>query len=200
MATMMQKAAVCPVRASRRGCLVVCQATERHVASRRAMLGISLLPALLYAPKALALIPDEEDEDLVEKAKANRRARLAQQRGVTRDFMTSENLKDVRLEQELVPVQKAVYKLAKSGSQLESGDLKGAANTLSEDWVAEFTSVASTVSGTDAAGKLSSAIQGVQTAAASGDAAASKRQFVSLVSDLQSWASTTGLASSLKGL
>ena len=123
-----------------------------------------------------------------------------QQRGVTREFLTSENLKGVSSEQELVPVQKAVYKLAKSGSQLESGDLKGAASTLAEAWVAEFTTVASTVSGTDAAGKLVSAIKGVQSAAAAGDAASSKRQFVTLVSDLQSWASATGLACGLKGL
>lgn len=164
---------------------------------------VALFLLLLYASRCILILSfpaDEENEELVEKAKANRRARLAQQRGVTRDFMTSENLKDVRLEQELMPVQKAVYKLAKSGSQLESGDLKGAARTLSESWVADFATVASTLSGTDVAGKLSSAIQGVQAAAAAGDADVSKRQFVSLVSDLQSWASTTGLASGLKGL
>ncbi|GLC40988.1 hypothetical protein PLESTB_000954800 [Pleodorina starrii] len=200
MSVIAQKATVFRARASRHGCLVVCQATERPVASRRAVLGVALLPALVYAPKALALIPDEDDEDLVEKAKANRRARLAQQRGVTREFMTAENLKDARLEQELVSVQKAVYKLSKSGSQLESGDLKAAASTLSESWVAEFTAVASTISGTDAAGKLSSAIQDVKAAAAAGDSASSKRQFTSLVSDLQSWASATGLAGSLRGL
>ncbi|PNW81686.1 hypothetical protein CHLRE_06g256250v5 [Chlamydomonas reinhardtii] len=196
MALMMQKVAA-PV--SRRGMKVVAQATP-NTASRRAILGVALLPALMYAPKALALIPDEEDEDLVEKAKANRRARLAQQRGVTRDFMASENLTDRRLEQELVPVQKAVYKLAKSGSQLESGDLKGAASTLSESWVGDFSTVASTVSGSTTAGKLVEAIKSVQAAAAKGDAAGSKRAYVSLVSDLQSWADASGLATSLKGL
>ncbi len=97
-------------------------------------------------------------------------------------------------------MQKAVYKLAKSGGQLEAGDLKGAAGTLSEPWVTELSSVAATLSGADTAGKLTSAIQSVQSAAAKGDAKASKQQFVSLVAEVQSWASATGLASSLKGL
>ncbi len=135
----------------------------------------------------------------MEKAKANRRARLAQQRGVTREFMSSENLKDARLEKELVPLQKGIYKLAKSGSQLDAGDLKGAASTLAESWVADFTSTATTISGSDA-DKLAAGIKGVQSAAASGDAKGSKRAFVTLVSDVKSWASEAGLASSLKGL
>ncbi|GLI62927.1 hypothetical protein VaNZ11_005778 [Volvox africanus] len=200
MSAIMHKAAVCPVRSSRRGCLVVCQATERPVASRRAILGVTLLPALVYTPMALALIPDEEDEDLVEKAKANRRARLAQQRGVTRNFMASENLKDIPLEQKLVPVQKAVYQLAKAGSQLESGDLKGAANTLTGAWLGDLSLVASTISNNDAAEKLTDSIKATQSAASSGDVKAAKREFISAAQGLTDWASATGLASSLKGL
>ncbi|KXZ55362.1 hypothetical protein GPECTOR_3g491 [Gonium pectorale] len=163
-------------------------------------MGAALLPALLYPNKAFALLPDEEDEDQVAKAKANRRARLAQQRGVTRDFMASENLKDVRLEKELVPVQKAIYNLAKSGAELEAGDVKGAASTLSGPWVAEFSSVSATVSGKDVSAKLTDAIKGVQAAAAAGDLNGSKRLFIILVSDLDTWVEEAGLSSSLKGL
>lgn len=62
--------------------------------------------------------PDEEDEELVEKAKANRKARLAQQQTTTRQFIKSEGLNDVKLDKELVPIQRAVLKLAKSGAQV----------------------------------------------------------------------------------
>ncbi|KAG2492614.1 hypothetical protein HYH03_009030 [Edaphochlamys debaryana] len=195
MALIMQKACAARLVARSR---TVCQAGSS--ASRRAILGVALLPALVYAPKSLAMILDEDDDDLVEKAKANRRARLAQQKGVTSDFLREENLRDARLERELVPVQKAVYKLAKSGSQLEAGDLSGAASTLSESWVAELGTVATALSGADEAGKLTSAIRSVQSSAAAGDASGSKRQFVALVGSLQSWAASTGLAGGLKGL
>ncbi len=54
MALMMQKVASAPVR----GQTVIARAAP-NAASRRAILGVALLPALVYAPKALALIPGE---------------------------------------------------------------------------------------------------------------------------------------------
>ncbi|GFR43142.1 hypothetical protein Agub_g4164 [Astrephomene gubernaculifera] len=187
-----------PARAPK-GCRtmgVACHA----VSTRRVLLGVGVLPVIANTPKALALIPDEEDERLLEKAKANRRARLAQQRSVTRDFMAFENLTDGRLGREFAPAQKAIYKLARAGYQMEAGDLNGAAVTLSEPWVMDFSVVAISVSGADDAGKLATAIKAVQLAAAAGDVANSKRLFVSLISDVKSWASVAGLRSSLKGL
>jgi hypothetical protein len=59
--------------------------------------------------------PDEEDEELLERAKANRKQRLAAQKETTRDFLREEGLKDKQLDSELLPVQKAVFQLAKSG-------------------------------------------------------------------------------------
>ena len=66
----------------------------------------------------LLFVLDEEDEELVEKAKANRKARLAQQQTTTRQFLKSEGLNDVKLDTELVPIQRAILKLAKSGAQV----------------------------------------------------------------------------------
>lgn len=180
----------------------MCQAVQpsADAASRRTMLGMALIPALAYAPQALALIPDEEDDSLLEKAKANRRARLTQQRGVTRDFLASENLQEAGLGSKLVPVQKAVYKLAKSGGQLESGDLKAAASTLSEPWVREFEAAATAVSSPAAVAPVVAAIKELQSAASTGDGKGSKRQFVALVGAVQVWASDAGVSGSIKGL
>ncbi len=51
---LMQRTFVAPTRASRSS--LVCRASAER-SSRRAMLGMALIPAVLYAPKALALIP-----------------------------------------------------------------------------------------------------------------------------------------------
>ena len=102
-----------PARAS----AVVCRATEAATSSRRALLlaSVGVAFAAAAAP-ARALIPDEEDTEMLEKAKANRRQRLAAQRETTREFLSSEGLENRQLEQELVPVQRLVLDLAKSGA------------------------------------------------------------------------------------
>lgn len=44
--------------------------------SRRNVLGLTLLAAPLFSGAAMALIPDDDDEEMVEKAKANRKKKL----------------------------------------------------------------------------------------------------------------------------
>jgi hypothetical protein len=53
---------------------------------------------------------------MLERAKANRQRRLASQKETTREFLREEGLKNTQLDSELVPVQKAVFQLAKSGA------------------------------------------------------------------------------------
>lgn len=173
--------------------------------SRRAAFGLALLPSLLLVQSpALALIPDEEDEELVEKAKANRRSRLAQQKATTREFIQAEGLKNSQLDSQLIPVQKAVSSLAKSGSQIESGDLRGASATLSDAWAGEFEVAARSLSTSDAAKASVDAVftglSDTKSAAGAGDANATKKSFVTLVAALESWAADVGVAESLKGL
>lgn len=67
-------------------------------------------------PSLYTQIPDEEDEEMLERAKANRQRRLASQKETTREFLREEGLKNTQLDSELVPVQKAVFQLAKSGA------------------------------------------------------------------------------------
>jgi hypothetical protein len=52
--------------------------------------------------------------------------------------MQDEGLRDSALDKEVLRVQKAVFKLAESGSKLESGDIRGASAILSEAWMSEF--------------------------------------------------------------
>jgi hypothetical protein len=107
-----------PTAAGRRS--VTCRAAAPQPAApgRRAALGALLGAAslALAAPRrALALIPDEEDEELLERAKANRAARLQKNQEVTRAFIKEEGLTNKQLDSELIPVQKAITKLAQSG-------------------------------------------------------------------------------------
>mmetsp|Transcript_23285 Transcript_23285/g.59517 ORF Transcript_23285/g.59517 Transcript_23285/m.59517 type:complete len:196 (-) Transcript_23285:466-1053(-) len=178
---------------------VKCAAVPETKFARRALLAGLMLPVVMGAPKAQALIPDEEDEELLEKARANRAKRLQEERATQRAFMQEEGLKDRNLDQELVPVQKAVYKLAQSGSQLEAGDVKAASRTLSEGWVADFVAAAKRVS-TSPPDAVLAQLDALQAAASKGDAKASKRSYVELVDALQAWASASSLTATLKGL
>jgi hypothetical protein len=57
---------------------------------RRALAGLlAAVPVLLPASRALALIPDDDDEDLIEKARANRKNKLASERQTEKAFSRS---------------------------------------------------------------------------------------------------------------
>lgn len=96
-------------------------------------------------------------------------------------------------------MQKAVNELAKAGSQLEAGDVKAASYTLNGSWASEFEAAAGKVSAVSAADVISG-LSSLKTTAGKGDLKAAKAQFVELVSAVNSWASASGLAASLKGL
>ena len=61
----------------------------------------------------------------------------------------AEGLKDKKLDLELVSVQKGVFNLTKSGSQLEAGDVRAAASTLSDSWVKPFEAACNKIGGAD---------------------------------------------------
>lgn len=77
------------------------------------------LNAILCGSAARALIPDDDDEELIEKAKANRKQRLAEQRETAKEFSKVEGFNSA----ELVSVQRAINKLARSAAELEAGNL-----------------------------------------------------------------------------
>ncbi|KIY94134.1 thylakoid lumenal protein [Monoraphidium neglectum] len=196
-----------PTAAGRRS--VTCRAAAPQPAApgRRAALGALLGAAslALAAPRrALALIPDEEDEELLERAKANRAARLQKNQEVTRAFIKEEGLTNKQLDSELIPVQKAITKLAQSGSQLEADDVKAASSTLNGDWVDDFKKASTVLSTTDAAKGATTAlfdgIAGLRKSAGKGDIKATKQQYVAVVGSLQKWADAAGVAGNLKGL
>mmetsp|Transcript_22180 Transcript_22180/g.61330 ORF Transcript_22180/g.61330 Transcript_22180/m.61330 type:complete len:199 (+) Transcript_22180:50-646(+) len=181
------------------GCRAV-PAREAPASARRALLlsGSSLF-VLSNAPKAAqALIPDEEDEELLKRAKENRAKTLAEQQQKTRSFMQSEGLANGKLNSDLVPVQKAVNKLAESGKLLEAGDAKQASRILTEPWVKNLKSATRKFSGPS--DEVMTKLYALQDATKKDDLMESRTTFVSLVEALEVWASSAGVQSYLKGL
>jgi uncharacterized protein YigA (DUF484 family) len=127
-----------------------------------------------------------------------------QDKEATRKFMGEEGLRDRSTETSLVPIQTAVYKLAKVGESLEKDDAKAAAQTLSDSWVEEFETAGALFAQTpDNKAKLEmilSAINGAQAAAEAGNASRAKIAFVGAVEAIESWADSTGIAKQLNGL
>jgi hypothetical protein len=195
--TQMQSVGSKPIRAR---ASVVCSASVPSTFSaRRAVIGAVLTLPLIAVPSSKALLLDEDDEDMIEKARANRKSRLATQKDTTRQFMKAEGLTNRELEKELIPVQKAVYNLAKSGSQLEAGDIQAVSATLSGSWVDDFKQVTAAFPAAPA-GSVLDGLTTLKEAAAAADLKQSKQQFVLVASALESWAQDAGIAASLKGL
>lgn len=87
---------------------------------------VCLFTIFFWCVAALALIPDDDDEELIEKAKANRKSRLASEKAAEKEYAKSSGFADG----EVVAVQIAVNKLAKSGEALAAGDLPAVAATV----------------------------------------------------------------------
>ncbi|GMH43011.1 hypothetical protein BSKO_10933 [Bryopsis sp. KO-2023] len=170
-------------------------------------LGLAAFPAVqMTNPKnALALLPDDDDADLVEKAKAARQERIKKEFATERKYAKDSGFSTQKDQEAIIPVQKAVFELAKSGSQLESGDLSQLASTVGGSWLKPFKTASGKISSGNAdaeksIGAVYSGIDALAAAANKGDVSGSKKAYVATVAAFQSWASATGVASSLKGL
>lgn len=95
---------------------------------------------------AAALIPgnDDEDEELLARAKAGRAERIQAERALEKNYVTKNDLKS---DADAVKVQTAIFKLSKVGGLIESGYLALAAETLqSGSWERDLPVTGSNVS------------------------------------------------------
>jgi hypothetical protein len=130
--------------------------------------------------------------------------RCTQDKAANRKFVTDEGIRDRSIEQNIVPVQKAVYKMAKAGEELQKEDAKSAAATLTDAWVGDFASAGAMLAVTPASkDRLDCILSGIKTtaeAANAGNVAEAKLGFVTAVEAIESWVQDTGIAGQLKGL
>ena len=180
---------------------IVASATPRDapLVQRRSLAAmLAAVPVLLPASRALALIPDDDDEELIEKARANRKSRLASERATEKAYSRSSGF-DKR---ELIPVQRAINSLGLTGKQLAAGEVSAAASTLSDGWTGDFRRAVESLSSSNsnAGAQVVNSLNALQSAATSGSLSTAKKEYVALVGSLESWASSAGIAGSLKGL
>ena len=112
---------------------------ERALPGRRCAISLGALGAQLASlPKASALIPanDDEDEQLLAKAKAGRAERIQAEKALEKKYVSKNDLKQ---DLETSKIQVAVFKLSKAGGLIESGYLALATEELgSGNWVEEL--------------------------------------------------------------
>lgn len=185
--------------------IVLCQASRPQAVSvsrRNAMAaGAAVLPAVFSMP-AFALIPDDDDEELLERAKARRAQRLKEELATERSFVKDEGFKSKTLDTNIAYVQNAVVTLSKAGAAIDSGDLSGMKATLGEKaWLVDLKKAIKGIAASDAAKKdADTVLSGIASLSGASSIGAAKKSFVATAGALNEWAVATGIASSVKGL
>eukprot|EP00740_Mantoniella_antarctica_P003155 CAMPEP_0181362770 /NCGR_PEP_ID=MMETSP1106-20121128/8254_1 /TAXON_ID=81844 /ORGANISM="Mantoniella antarctica, Strain SL-175" /LENGTH=206 /DNA_ID=CAMNT_0023476887 /DNA_START=75 /DNA_END=695 /DNA_ORIENTATION=+ len=159
------------------------------------MLGASALQ-LLVASKAWALIPgnDDEDDELLAKAKAGRVGRIQTERALEKTYVTKNELKS---DVDTAKVQVAVFKLSKAGGLIESGDLPSAAEALGlGSWVTDLSDAGAKL-GQSPKAFLEDVIE-LKKACVSSDAKVAKKAYVKAARSLETFAKDTKTAETLK--
>ncbi len=163
-----------------------------------------LSPTTPLALPALALIPDDDDFDLVVKARANRSARLSSEKTTEARFSAEGGA--AKKVGPLAAAQKAVRKLSRSAAALDAGSVSDAADALSGTWAVDFATAAAALSGAasspagKAAGVAVAAVDAYVASAKGGDLGKAKAGFVGAATAVQAWAKAAGVAAQLTGL
>lgn len=168
---------------------------QQHQKTRREVMKFAALaPALFSAMPAMAILQgnDEEDEVFLAKAKANRNAKLQDERSKQAKY-AGEKLG--RSTGDVAALQLAVFKISKAGSLIDQDAIYGAGAELeSGNWEKEL---GKSEFGTEA---LTSAVGALKKACASGDANEAKKAYVVTANALKETANAAGVAAQLKKL
>ncbi|PIA57006.1 hypothetical protein AQUCO_00600016v1 [Aquilegia coerulea] len=143
-----------------------------------------------------AILEADDDIELLEKVKKDRKKRLERQEVINSS------------KKEAAYVQEVVYKLSKVGQAIEKNDLTAASSVLGSstdvDWVkkgnAAFTKLSSNSEEQSEVETFNSSLASLISSVAKNDVNSSKTAFVSSANALEKWTALTGLAALLKGL
>ncbi|KAL3535875.1 hypothetical protein ACH5RR_004336 [Cinchona calisaya] len=143
-----------------------------------------------------AILEADDDEELLEKVKKDRKKRLEKQ-----GFINSAS-------QETAYLQELVYKLSRVGQAIEKKDLSIASSVLGQssgtDWVQKvksaFNKLSSSPEEKTEVETFSTSLDSLISSVTKNDIEASKIAFVASASSFEKWTTLTGLAEQLKGL
>ncbi|XP_009364013.1 thylakoid lumenal 16.5 kDa protein, chloroplastic [Pyrus x bretschneideri] len=149
-----------------------------------------------FSSSNAAILEADDDEELLEKVKKDRKKRLERQ-GVL-----SSSKKETGYLQELV------YRLSKAGQAIESNDLPAASSVLGgstdTDWVQKaniaLDKLSSSPEEKTEVDTFNSSLASLILSVTRNDAESSKLAFVSSASAIEKWTTLTGLIDQLKGL
>lgn len=177
--------------------------------ARRAVLGAGaagaagLALAAPFARPVRAILPDDDDAELIQRARAKRQQRIADEFENGRSFAATEGFSTSlgANQKSIAEVQRAVNALSDAGAALSAGNLGGAQSAMGGGWVEEFKAAAASLDSTaKLSGEYENITRGIGGIQASGDVASARQSFVLAATSLQGWAQDTGIASKLEGL
>merc|ERR1712193_487903 len=145
--------------------------------SRRALLSAGLgFTFLSTARAAYAILPDDDDEELIQRAKAKRASKIKEELAAERNFVGITK----PTEEEIKTVQLAVAKMVKTGALIEQGDTENAAS--------------------EPAGMMRSSLEVLQTSLMNSDDKKAKVAYSATASAMEDFIAAVGMKGSIKGL
>ncbi|KAI3446905.1 hypothetical protein Pfo_003570 [Paulownia fortunei] len=143
-----------------------------------------------------AILEAEDDEQLLEKVKKDRKKRLERQGVINSSTKETAYLQDL------------VYKLSKIGQAIEKNDLSAASSVLGSskdsEWVQKVNSAFSKLSSSEEekteVDAFNSSLASLISSVSRNDIEASKVAFVASASAFEKWTTLSGLVEQLKGL
>ncbi|XP_057966915.1 thylakoid lumenal 16.5 kDa protein, chloroplastic [Malania oleifera] len=182
---------------------ILCHAmTEPPIMTKRS-LSLCLTATFLFslATKGFsnakaAILEADDDEELMEKVKSDRKKRL-QRQGVINSS-----------KKETAYLQELIYKLSKVGQAIDNNDLSAAGSVLgastNTDWVQNankaFTKLSSSPEEKTEVDVFNSSLASLISSVVRNDVESSKIAFVSSAGAVEKWTILTGLVEQLKGL
>ncbi|GFZ20862.1 chloroplast thylakoid lumen protein [Actinidia rufa] len=157
---------------------------------------LSIAGQLGHSAANAAILEADDDEELLERVKKDRKKRLERQ-GVISSF-----------NKERAYLQDLVYQLSKVGQAIENNDLTAASSVLGQsidtDWVQKanlaFTKFSSSSEEKTEIDTFNTSLASLISSVVQKDIEASKLAFVSSASAFEKWTALTGLVGQLKGL
>lgn len=174
---------------------------------KRELIAAMLAGGSVLSGPAFALIPDDEDNELVAKAKANRKAKIQKEKKVERAAdLSGGGGYSLRLDEELYPIQVAVKQLMVAGTEVKNGDLGAAAKALNDpgSLVADLNKAILKVSDAQdervLAINVEKSVRGFQEAVNSNKAPEAKTKFKAVADSLKEWSEAAQVDTLLRGI
>ena len=155
------------------------------------------------ARPARAILPDDDDMELIARARAKRQQRIEDEFENGRSFAATEGFSASlgASQKSIAEVQRAVNALSDAGAALSTGDLGQAQSAAGGGWVQDFQSAAVSLDSTaKLSGEYETVVKGLGGIQNARDVDSARQSFVVAVTALQGWAADTGIASKLEGL